>query len=464
VACGCPSEQCTCFLNGDAFTGGNGSAGTPYTVENLPFAPTSPTNSVTITPGGVKNHTPAIDVALSSDPNNAIQYDTDGLLVDPCDMVDAVTAENALTCGPDGLLVDRCDILTPTTQALGDLLIAGPDCTAQVMADPSDVDQVIAALGGQWGQRPLLSADIGNASSIGTDGGIFSPSFGASAPVFGVQFFNTSGNILDTGGPYVVYEGSGLPITGPFDTLTMPPAIIGAEFYVWDRDTVRLNLAADTGDAFKDPTFPFGQASFQISRGQVFKFTCLESGYWDYDQLLDGDVLNSVNDLSNDPIYGHRSVIGWSTGPSATGVFEYVKIGSAWTYVGGPEAHIRYEPTISTVSAAYVSLAGPSSIGLNFKGDYRARMGALMQHDSVNGIAWMSMREDANNITPAMPNDARSCKFQAYAGGANGQGFTEFDFTTTAVAGVVRPMFRQNAGTGFWANMSLTVTPIRIRL
>lgn len=364
MACGCPSEQCTCFLNGDAFTGGNGSAGTPYTVENLPFAPTSPTNSVTITPGGVKNHTPAIDVALSSDPNNLIQYDVDGLLVDPCDAVDTVATENALTCGPDGLLVDRCDILTPTIQALGDILIAGPDCTAQVMADPTDVDQIIAAQAGQWGQRPLLSADGGNASSIGTDGGIFSPSFGASAPVFGVQYFNTDGTINPLDGPIVWVESTGLPN----DIITMPPAIIGAQYDIYNLSGInRISIAADASDDIQSNIAFAAQAAFDLPPGYAYRLTCLTTGTWYAQQLTFDNVLGiggaSFSTPLN-PLPDMKIKAIWATDSSQrTGDFVFRGSTSPrrWYWVGGETAYDANAATVNTASTAYVALGGGSS-------------------------------------------------------------------------------------------------------
>lgn len=205
MACGCPADQCTCVMSGDAYTGGSGNAADPFVVENTPFAPTSPLNSIQFTPGGVKNHSPGIDVQLSAEPNNGLSYEADGLMVDPCDLISA-DADNKLTCVADGLKVDACDIVTATQQAVGDIVIAGPDCTTQIMADPSDVNQVIGASGGQWGQRPIVSADIGNDLIVGSDGGVFGD-FGSvvldeiqRCDIFDVATTQNSGNIFIQGG------------------------------------------------------------------------------------------------------------------------------------------------------------------------------------------------------------------------------------------------------------------------
>jgi hypothetical protein len=205
MACGCPADQCTCVMSGDAYTGGSGNASDPFVVENTPFAPTSPLNSIQFTPGGVKNHSPGIDVQLSAQPNNGLSYEADGLMVDPCDLISA-DVDNKLTCVADGLKVDACDIVTATQQAVGDLVIAGPDCTTQLMADPSDVNQVIGASGGQWGQRPIVSADAGNDLIVGSDGGVFGD-FGTvvldeiqRCDIFDVATTQNRGNIFIEGG------------------------------------------------------------------------------------------------------------------------------------------------------------------------------------------------------------------------------------------------------------------------
>jgi hypothetical protein len=192
-------------MSGDAYTGGSGNASDPFVVENTPFAPTSPLNSIQFTPGGVKNHSPGIDVQLSAEPNNGLSYEADGLMVDPCDLISA-DVDNKLTCVADGLKVDACDIVTATQQAVGDLVIAGPDCTTQLMADPTDINQIIGAESGQWGQRPLVSSDAGNDLTVGTDGGVFGD-FGTivldeiqRCDIFDVATTQNSGNIFIQGG------------------------------------------------------------------------------------------------------------------------------------------------------------------------------------------------------------------------------------------------------------------------
>lgn len=464
MACGCPSEQCTCFLNGDAFTGGNGSAGTPYTVENLPFAPTSPTNSVTITPGGVKNHTPAIDVALSSDPNNAIQYDADGLLVDPCDMVDTVVAENALTCGPDGLLVDRCDILTPTIQALGDILIAGPDCTAQVMADPTDVDQIIAAQAGQWGQRPLLSADGGNASSIGTDGGIFSPSFGAAAPVFGVQYFNTDGTVNPPDGPIVWVESTGLPN----DIITMPPAIIGAQFDIYNLSGInRISIDGDAADTFVSNITFAGQLTFDLPPGYAYRLTCLSTGEWYAQQLTFDAVIGiGVGSFSTplNPLPDMKIKCVWATDTEQR-VGDFVFRGGTfprrWYWVGGSEAHDADSAGLNDGSVVYVTTLGGANnptIVTQAPGTFVVSVQARVSHNTANFFTWTSVKPPS----VAAVDDYASF-YQAYAPGSNGITFSQRTITDVA-SGNWEYAVRVSGGIGGWSHRRLSMTPEYITL
>lgn len=152
MACGCPSDVgCTCLFTGDAYTGGSGDVGDPVTVENVPLVLSSPNNTIDISQSGTKDHTAELDVAISAD------------------------ADNAIELAVDGLLVDKCSIVKSTRESSGDILIAdsGGDCEAERLALPISANHIIAASGGLWGQRPLISADAGNAASVGTDGGVY---------------------------------------------------------------------------------------------------------------------------------------------------------------------------------------------------------------------------------------------------------------------------------------------------
>ena len=451
MACGCPSEQCTCFLNGDAFTGGNGSAATPYTVENLPFAPTSPTNSVTITPGGVKNHTPAIDVALSSDPNNLIQYDVDGLLVDPCDAVDTVATENALTCGPDGLLVDRCDIVTATQQAVGDIVILGPGCTTQRLADPAAVNNIIAAQAGQWGQRPLLSADGGNASSIGTDGGIFSPSFGAAAPTYGVQFFAVSGNIIAADGPIVVFNGGGAG-----QILTLPPAVIGLSFDIYHEGAQSLRINTDAGDTIPVYGGP-AQNNFGIPPGVSYRLTALSATTWRAEYMGERYILYPT-ELPNNALPGCKVRVLWAQpvagGGAVMGTFETKEYGNTWMHSGGPAAWDADGSAETTLSSVYVALgANNPVVDVYAPGSFHCIAQAQSANNTIQGYTFSAIKPPsaaANDLYEAL-----FCSTIANVTGHSRSGRILVD----AAAGIYEMHNRVNFGTGSWTDRRIEILP-----
>lgn len=458
MACGCPADQCTCVMSGDAYTGGSGNAADPFVVENTPFAPTSPLNSIQFTPGGVKNHSPGIDVALSSDASNAITYDVDGILVDPCDMVDAVATENALTCGPDGLLVDRCDILTPTIQALGDILIAGPDCTAQVMASPTAGDQVIAALAGQWGQRPLLSADGGNASSIGTDGGIWSPSFGAAAPTYGVQYFNTDGTINPVDGPIVWVESTGLPN----DIITMPPAIIGAQYDIYNLSGInRISIAADASDDIQSNIAFAAQIAFDLPPGYAYRLTCLATGTWYAQQLTFDKVLgiggasfsNPLNPLPDMKIKAIWAVDALS---DCYGDFVYRGVGApkVWDWVGGQEAVAGDSSNAATNSTVYVSGGTDPTITTQRPGIFDTRVSLRIGNDTVNQYSVCAIDPPS-----AAPTDSFAALIYSQ-GAPNAQASViASDVMADAAAGAWKMKQRVTGGTGYFQFRYLKMTP-----
>jgi hypothetical protein len=157
----------------------------------------------------VKNHAPGIDVRLSADPNNAATY------------------------AVDGILVDRCDIITGDVVPEGQVLVAGADCTADVLDAPA-VDEVLGESGGAWGPRPLISGDVGNTSIVGTDGGVFTSGIDTCDVVTGID--QATGQLL--------IEGPGCTA----ETLNAPAGanrIIGASGGAWGQ---RPLVSADAGN------------------------------------------------------------------------------------------------------------------------------------------------------------------------------------------------------------------------
>jgi hypothetical protein len=397
-------------------------------------------------------------VALSSDPNNAIQYDTDGLLVDPCDMVDVVATENALTCGPDGLLVDRCDIITPTTQAVGDLLIAGPDCTAQVMADPTAGDQIIAALGGQWGQRPLLSADLGNASSIGSDGGIFSPSFGAAAPTYGVQYFSTSGTVDPLDGPIVVYDG------GPFpgDVITMPPAIIGASYDIYNASGItRVEIAADAGDDIQSNVAFAAQADFDLPPGYGYRLTCLVAGTW-YAQQLTFEAILGIAGASFasplNPLPDMKIKAIWATDAISDcyGDFVYRGVGAPkqWDWVGGQSAVAGDSSNAATNSIAYVAGGTDPGITTSRPGIFNTSITVRAGVDTVNQFALCAIDPPS-----AAPTDSFAALIYSQGAAFAQASVIAKDVMFDPAAGVWRMKQRVTGGNGYFLFRYLELIP-----
>jgi hypothetical protein len=365
-------------------------------------------------------------------------------------MVDIVATENALTCGPDGLLVDRCDILTPTTQAVGDLLIAGPDCTAQVMADPAAGDQIIAALGGQWGQRPLLSADGGNASSIGSDGGIFSPSFGAAAPTFGVQYFSATDTIVAADGPIVVYNG-----VGGHD-LTLPPAVIGLSFDVYHEGIAGpVNILSDAGDSILVEGYVFGQTDFGIPSGVSYRLIAISATEWRAEYMGERYTLG-VSQLPTNALPGCKVRLIWAAGGSGAvmGTFETKDYGNTWMHTGGPAAWDADGSTEASLSSVYVNLgANNPEIDVFAPGSFHCIVQAQSSNNTIQGFTFSAI--DPPSAAANDLYEALFCSTIANVAGHSRSGRIIVD----AAAGIYRMANRVNFGTGSWTDRRIEIIP-----
>ncbi len=91
----------------------------------------------------------------------------------------------------------------------------------------------------------------------------------AAAPQHAVQSMTASGNISATGGKIVRFSGS----SG--QTLTLPAAVVGMEFEVWNMDTGDTVTVARAGaDTIN------GGASVIVGTSAVRRFVCVAAGAW----------------------------------------------------------------------------------------------------------------------------------------------------------------------------------------
>lgn len=91
---------------------------------------------------------------------------------------------------------------------------------------------------------------------------------------FNVQAFVASGNISATGGSTVTFTGS----SG--QTLTLPAAVTGLRFNVWNIDsTDTVSVARGGGDTITD-NLTTGATIFNVPAGVKATFECMSAGVW----------------------------------------------------------------------------------------------------------------------------------------------------------------------------------------
>lgn len=89
-----------------------------------------------------------------------------------------------------------------------------------------------------------------------------------------IQAFTTSGSILSGGGKTVTWTGSA------GDTLTLPDAIQGEYFEVWNIDATDVITISRGGTDTIHDNLTSGALTFKIPAGSRAEFTCLSNGQW----------------------------------------------------------------------------------------------------------------------------------------------------------------------------------------